>query len=69
MNQSKAEAIVVRLLANTTGLRYGSVSVSAKLHDGRVVEVSYSTTENTREPTAERTAASEKQGAKNDKGN
>jgi len=57
MNQSRAEALVVRLLANAAGLRYGSVSVSAKLHDGRVVEVSYSTTENTRE-----------QGAKNDKG-
>jgi hypothetical protein len=58
MNHSKAEAIVARLLTNAVGLRYGSVSVSAKLHDGRVVEVSYSTTESTRE-----------QGAKNDKGN
>jgi hypothetical protein len=53
MNQSKAEAIVARLLNNATGLRYGSVSVSAKLHDGRVVEVSYSTMENTREREAE----------------
>ena len=58
MNQSKAEAIVARLLTNAVGLRYGSVSVSAKLHDGRVVEVSYSATESTRE-----------QGTKNDKGN
>jgi hypothetical protein len=49
MNQSKAEAIVARLLTNAVGLRYGVVSVSAKLHDGRVVEVVYSTTENTRE--------------------
>ena len=57
MNQSKAEAIVARLLTNASGLRYGSVSISAKLHDGRVVEVSYSTTENTRE-----------QGVNNDKG-
>ena len=64
MNRSKAEAIVTRLLTNVAGLRYGSVSVCAKLHDGRVVEVSYSTTESTREPTAERTVASEKQGAK-----
>jgi hypothetical protein len=53
MNQSKAEVIVARLLNNATGLRYGSVSVSAKLHDGRVVEVSYSTMENTREREAE----------------
>jgi hypothetical protein len=49
MNQAKAEAIVARLLANASGLRYGTVTVSAKLHDGRVVEVAYSTTENTRE--------------------
>jgi len=50
VNQSKAEVIVTRLLNNAAGLRYGSVSVTAKLHDGRVVEVAYSTTENTREP-------------------
>jgi hypothetical protein len=50
MNRSKAEDIVTRLLANAAGLKYGTVSVSAKLHDGRVVEVAYSTTENTREP-------------------
>ena len=49
MNQSKAEAIIAQFLANAAGLRYGSVSVSAKLHDGRVVEVSYSKTEQTRE--------------------
>ena len=50
MSKSKAEAIVAQLLANAAGLRYGTVSVSAKLHDGRVVEVSYSKTEQTREP-------------------
>ena len=49
MNQSKAEAIVAQLLTNTAGLRYGTVTVSAKLHDGRVVEVSYTRTEKTRE--------------------
>ena len=49
MNQSKAEAIVAQLLTNAAGLRYGTVSVSAKLHDGRVVEVSYTKTEQTRE--------------------
>lgn len=49
MNKSKAEAIVIRLLTNAAELRYGSVSVSAKVHDGRIVEVTYSTTENTRE--------------------
>ncbi len=50
MNQSKAEAMVAQLLANAAGLRYGSVSVSAKLHDGRIVDVTYSKTEQTREP-------------------
>ena len=49
MNQSKAEAIVAQLMCNAAGLRYGSVSVSAKFHDGRVVEVSYSKTELTKE--------------------
>jgi hypothetical protein len=49
MSQSKAEAMVTRLLSNATGLKYGSVSVTAKVHDGRVVEVVYATTESTRE--------------------
>ena len=46
MNQAKTEAIVAQLLNNADGLRYGCVSVSVKLHDGRVVQVMYSTTEN-----------------------
>jgi hypothetical protein len=50
MSEIKATAIVAQLLANTAGLRYGSVTVSAKLHAGRVVEVSYTKTEQTREP-------------------
>jgi len=45
MNQSKAEGMVAQLLANAAGLRYGTVTVSAKLHDGRVVSVSYTRTE------------------------
>jgi hypothetical protein len=49
MSRSKAEAIVARLLSNTTGLKYGLVSVTAKIHDGRVAEVVYTTTESTRE--------------------
>jgi hypothetical protein len=50
MNQSKAEAIVAQLLVNAAKVRYGVVSVSAKLHDGRVVEVTYLTSEQTKEP-------------------
>jgi len=49
VSQSKAEAIVSRLLSNAAGLKYGSVSVTAKVHGGRIVEVVYSTTESARE--------------------
>jgi len=45
----RAEDIVSRLLTSAAGVRYGAVSVSAKLHEGRVVEVSYSRTEHTRD--------------------
>jgi hypothetical protein len=54
MSQSRAEAIVTRLLTNAARLQYGSVSVTAKFHDGRVVEVSYATTENTRDEAREK---------------
>jgi len=49
MNKSKAEIMVARLMANAAGVRHGTASVSVKLHEGRVVEVTYSTTENVRE--------------------
>jgi hypothetical protein len=50
MNQSKAETMVARLLANAAEVRFGTVSVSAKLHEGHVVEVAYTTTEHTKDP-------------------
>jgi len=50
MIQSKAEMIVARLLANAAEVRFGSVSVSLKLHKNRVVEVTYLTSEQTKEP-------------------
>ena len=50
MSQTKAEKIVTQLLTNAASLRYGTVAVSVKLHDGRVVSVSYTTTEQTLEP-------------------
>jgi hypothetical protein len=49
MNKEKAEAVVNQLLINSDGLRYGTVSVSFKLHDGRVVEVMYTKNEQTRD--------------------
>ena len=45
----KAGEIVNTLLTNAAGVRYGLISVSAKLHEGRIVEVSYSRTEQTRD--------------------
>jgi hypothetical protein len=57
MRKSKAEAIVSHLLSNAAGLKYGNVSVTAKVHDGRIVEISYATTESTREPGEKRGSA------------
>jgi hypothetical protein len=52
MNYDKTNAMVAKLMANAAALRYGSVSITVKMHDGRVVQVSYSTQEHTREQTA-----------------
>jgi len=49
MNRNKAEDIVTQLLLNAEGLKYGTVTVSAKLHDSRIVEMTYIKTEQTRE--------------------
>ena len=49
MNKTKADGIVARLLANAAGLRYGTVTVTVKLHDGRVTTVEYNTTVSSRE--------------------
>ena len=38
-----------RLCENASKIRYGSVSATLKIHNGRVVDVTHSTTENTRE--------------------
>jgi len=49
MNQSKAEKITARLLSNTAGIQYGSVSVTAKIHGGLITDIIYSVTESMRE--------------------
>ena len=49
MSQNKAETIVARLLSNAADLKYGSVSVTAQVHDGRVVDMFYAITESMRE--------------------
>jgi len=50
MSRNRAEEIVARLLSNAANLKYGAVSVSVNLYDGYVVQIVYSTTENTKAP-------------------
>lgn len=45
----KWNVITDRLAESTSRIRYGSVSAELKVHDGRIVTVTYSITENTRE--------------------
>jgi hypothetical protein len=56
MSQSKAEEIVARLLSNVAALKYGQVSVCLRIHAGRVVDVTHTTTESTREAQAKETS-------------
>jgi hypothetical protein len=48
MNYEKTKAMIAKLISNADSLRYGYTSVTVKKHDGRVVQVSYSTQEDTR---------------------
>jgi hypothetical protein len=41
--------IAERLCENAVKIRYGSVSATLNIHNGRVVDVTHSTTESTRE--------------------
>jgi len=45
MSKNKAETIVMRLLSNAAGLQYGSVSVTVKFHNGRIMDVTHTITE------------------------
>jgi len=53
MNENQKEQKIIniagRLCENATKIRYGSVSATLTIHDGRVVDVTHSTTESTRE--------------------
>jgi hypothetical protein len=49
MSQSKAEDMVARLLSNAADLMYGAVAVTAKVYNGQVTQVMYSTTENVKD--------------------
>jgi len=47
--EQKITKIAERLCENATKIRYGSVSATLRIHDGRVLDVTHSMTENTRE--------------------
>jgi hypothetical protein len=55
MNPTKAQEIFAELLINAAGVLYGSVSVTFKLHEGKVVEVTYLTSKQTKKPKSELT--------------
>jgi hypothetical protein len=50
-NQAKQKIINIaeRICENAKRIRYGSVSATLKIHNGRVIDVTHSTTESTRE--------------------
>jgi hypothetical protein len=48
MNNRKKE-IIEALFSNASRVLFGTVSVELKIHEGRCVAVTYSTTENTRQ--------------------
>jgi hypothetical protein len=47
--QEKAAAIVDRLVSAACKVRFGSAAVILKIHDGRIVDVTHTVTESTRE--------------------
>lgn len=49
IKKQKAEAIAGRLLETAGTVRYGSAAVILKIHDGRIVDVTHTVTESTRE--------------------
>ena len=44
-----AEQIAERIFENVEKIRYGSVSATLKIHNGRIIDVIHSTTESKRE--------------------
>jgi hypothetical protein len=53
MNENQAKQnilnIAERIFENTKKIQYGSVSATLKVHNGRIVDITHSTTESTRE--------------------
>ena len=53
MNLNQVEARIIKIAEkiseNVATIRYGSVSATLKIHDGRVIDITHSTTESKRE--------------------
>lgn len=49
IQKQHAETIAGRLVKTAGNVRFGSVSVNLKIHDGRIVDITHSVTESTRE--------------------
>jgi hypothetical protein len=49
MNSNRQKEITETLFSNAQRILFGLVSVELKIHEGRIVAVTYSTTENTRQ--------------------
>ena len=45
MDTQKTASLIERLAQNIAKIRYGTVSVTLKIHDGRVVDITHSVTE------------------------
>ncbi|MDR0759880.1 MAG: hypothetical protein LBF74_07185 [Treponema sp.] len=49
LKKQKAETIAGRLVDMANHIRFGCVSVNLKIHDGRIVDVTHTVTESTRD--------------------
>jgi hypothetical protein len=48
-NTDRLAAIATRLAENAAGLRYGTAAVSLRVHDDRIVDITYTVTESQKE--------------------
>jgi len=49
MDYEKTKSMIAKLISIADGVKYGTAGVLIKKHDGRVVQVSYTTQEHSRE--------------------
>jgi len=51
MNKNQIESITDDMVHNVSAIRYGQVSVTLTIHDGRITAVTHTVTQHTREVT------------------